>query len=371
MTLRRLRYLVWPQREPALADAGRSGEIVVAQARLVVIFLLAGMPLASASKDPAERGAWLGIGFSLAGIALGVWILRVARDGRFGARLGIGTSLFDVSLVSGYHLLLFVVGEGGTALHSRVTFALYVLAIMATALRYDGRLPAIAGLVAIAQYLAVMSWADRSGRAGAASGRFFGATDLPGQIEEVILLVAASALGAVFVERTRILRLLGIRDGLTRLANRPYFEERLAQELLRSERSGAPASLAILDLDHFKRVNDTWGHPAGDQALRHVAFLLAARLRATDLPARFGGEEFVVLLPETPRDDARDTLDAIREALHATPLPLRDGTFVPLSFSAGVAAFPDDARTGRELIERADAHLLAAKRAGRNRVVSG
>ncbi|HEX9108983.1 MAG TPA: GGDEF domain-containing protein [Longimicrobiales bacterium] len=156
-------------------------------------------------------------------------------------------------------------------------------------------------------------------------------------------------------------------DPLTGLANRRFFEERLAAEARRCDRYGRPLAVVMVDIDHFKRVNDTHGHDGGDAVLRALGDLLATSLRETDLPARLGGEEFVLLLPETPLDAAAETAERLRARVEALAIPWRGGT-IPITASFGVSAAPECVPTSAALLESADAALYASKEAGRNRV---
>ena len=158
-------------------------------------------------------------------------------------------------------------------------------------------------------------------------------------------------------------------DPLTTLANRRAFEERLAEETARYGRYPRPIALVMLDIDHFKKINDTYGHDAGDEVLEALGKILRAALRETDLPARLGGEEFVALLPETTLAAATDTAERLRARIEATQVSWH-GESIAVSASFGVAAAPDCVATPTALLEAADAALYAAKDAGRNRVVT-
>jgi diguanylate cyclase (GGDEF)-like protein len=151
-------------------------------------------------------------------------------------------------------------------------------------------------------------------------------------------------------------RELARRDELTGLPNRRAWNDELPRALELARRDGRPVSVAILDLDHFKAFNDSYGHPAGDRLLKSAAAAWHGELRKVDILARYGGEEFVVLLPDAGLDESRQVL--VR-ALAATPLGQ--------TFSAGVVVW-DGAETSDELIARADAALYEAKAAGRNRI---
>jgi diguanylate cyclase (GGDEF)-like protein/PAS domain S-box-containing protein len=163
------------------------------------------------------------------------------------------------------------------------------------------------------------------------------------------------------------LRRLATTDFLTGVANRRHFMERLELELERIRRFGRPAALLMVDLDHFKAVNDTHGHAVGDAVLRHFASLAQHRLRRIDLLGRLGGEEFAILLPGTERAGAREFAEAFRRQVEATPAQSDKGP-IPFTVSIGIADIdPIDAQADA-LLARADDRLYAAKQKGRNRV---
>lgn len=162
---------------------------------------------------------------------------------------------------------------------------------------------------------------------------------------------------------------LATRDGLTGLLNRRELDRLLAEEAERARRFGRPLALALFDFDRFKDVNDTHGHPAGDAVLREAAARLAAGQRAVDRLARFGGEEFALLLVETAAPAALEAAQRLVAAMRAAPFTLPGGLALPVTVSAGVAAIPAHAADAAGLIRAADAALYAAKRAGRDRAV--
>jgi diguanylate cyclase (GGDEF)-like protein len=164
------------------------------------------------------------------------------------------------------------------------------------------------------------------------------------------------------VERNAALATMADHDGLTGLLNHRSFHLRLADELARAQRSGTPISLVLVDLDHFKEINDRHGHLVGDEVLRRVADVLIDVGRETDVVARVGGEEFCILLPDTSPVAAGVPAERLRETVAALDEP------EPLTISVGVSGFPADAATANELFSAADDALYRAKRAGRNRV---
>ncbi len=176
------------------------------------------------------------------------------------------------------------------------------------------------------------------------------------------------------INRARLLR-SGFTDVLTGWNNRRYLSVRLVEELARARRDQSGIVCLMLDVDHFKRVNDTWGHAAGDAVLRELAQRIEAQVRASDVAARYGGEEFVVLLPNTESASARLLAERIRKAISATPINLPCGEMVTVTASIGISEVrpdPDDKdlkTVGDSLVARADVALYAAKSAGRDRVI--
>jgi diguanylate cyclase (GGDEF)-like protein len=163
---------------------------------------------------------------------------------------------------------------------------------------------------------------------------------------------------------------LAATDGLTQLPNKRSFNEVLARELALADRNATALSLVVVDVDHFKKINDTWGHAVGDIVLAHLADILKKSLRTSDFAARYGGEEFVLLLPCTPRDGAALVAERVRAMVAEKPFPANDGT-VSVNVSLGVASIigPGCRDAAAKFFERADAALYAAKNGGRNRVV--
>jgi len=164
------------------------------------------------------------------------------------------------------------------------------------------------------------------------------------------------------------LREQAIRDSLTGCFNRRYLDETLERELSRARREGYPLALVILDLDHFKQINDTYGHQAGDAALKELANQLRSDIRHEDVLCRYGGEEFVILMPRMPLAIAAERAERWRRAIGE--IRVRFGSFeLAFTTSAGVAAYPDHARMPDDLMQAADQALYVAKNEGRNRVV--
>jgi diguanylate cyclase (GGDEF)-like protein len=164
------------------------------------------------------------------------------------------------------------------------------------------------------------------------------------------------------------LRDQSIRDGLTGLFNRRYLEETLERELRRADRESLPLSVLVFDVDHFKSVNDTYGHEAGDEVLRTLAGLLQRNIRGGDVPCRFGGEEFVVILPGANLHVGHERAEHLRGTIAALRIATRAAR-LQVTVSVGVAMYSgDQAETGEDLLQAADRALYRAKQGGRNRV---
>jgi diguanylate cyclase (GGDEF)-like protein len=168
--------------------------------------------------------------------------------------------------------------------------------------------------------------------------------------------------------RVSRLQSLAATDGLTGLINRRQFNHRLDTEIARARRYRNPLSLALFDIDDFKKINDLYGHPIGDRILGELGRLIIANVRESDIPARYGGEEFALILPETLRMDAYELLERLRSLIEGTVFCLPDNPMT-VTVSVGVTQMEGDRPQAYELIEAADAALYDAKKQGKNRVI--
>ena len=190
------------------------------------------------------------------------------------------------------------------------------------------------------------------------------------ETREMLQVIATQAAGSLeHAQAYARLETLATTDGLTGLVNHRHFQERLDEMLARAERHQKSVCLILTDLDHFKAVNDTYGHPVGDLVLREVASVLATSARKIDLVARYGGEEFALVLEETEAEGGVGFAERVRAEVASRLFRSDQGNF-RVTLSLGVACYPADARTKQALIDRADQALYAAKRAGRNRTVA-
>ncbi len=191
--------------------------------------------------------------------------------------------------------------------------------------------------------------------------------------EDEVALHRLVAQAAVVIDNARLyeqIRNMATLDGLTGAFNHSHFHELLDQELVRGQRYRRPFSLLMLDIDHFKRVNDTFGHQTGDKALQAVVARCKEELRETDLLGRYGGEEFVILLPETGLTRAKTVAERLRESIAEITLTV-EGDTLNMTMSIGVTAWPDCGKDDvGSIINKADTALYRAKHEGRNRVAT-
>jgi len=177
-----------------------------------------------------------------------------------------------------------------------------------------------------------------------------------------------AAANEALVEKNKELEVLSITDSLTGLHNRKHLMETLTGEIVRSRRYERPFALLIIDIDHFKNFNDTYGHLAGDEVLRRMGDVFRSSIRSCDFAARYGGEEFIVLMPEIGPDDGVQAAERIRQIAADEKIDA-NGHSVNVTLSMGVASFPDHGDDAQAIISKADAALYQAKKRGRNRVV--
>jgi diguanylate cyclase (GGDEF)-like protein len=157
-------------------------------------------------------------------------------------------------------------------------------------------------------------------------------------------------------------------DALTNIYNRRFLNDYALKEIYRSKRTNRNFMMVMLDVDDFKKINDTYGHLSGDMILKHLAGFLVKNLRASDIIGRYGGEEFLIIMPETSKDAAFLVMDRLRSAIAAEEVEVLHGETVRITVSIGGAVFPEDGTSSEDLLVRADERLYRAKREGKNRV---
>lgn len=259
-----------------------------------------------------------------------------------------------------------------------MVFFLYFLLIAGIGLSDDPRQTLYAGGFSILGYAVVVFAMRAAVDAGVpAAVRWSIEYDWVANSAKVALLAGATVLSASSAARGRALRRMSLRDGLTGMLNRHAFDRCLDHLAECATQQETQLTIAMIDIDHFKRLNDEHGHATGDRVLRWVATRIESSFRSTDLVARYGGEEFVVALLDTTDATVFERLQVLREHIATSPLrerrdasPAEGGREIRTSVSMGVAQFPDDGASVSDVLARADARLYTAKNAGRNRIVS-
>lgn len=367
--LRDLATMLVSRPDEAMLALGASGERLVAGFRAALAALLLTMPLASAlSGASLGRVSLLFAAALLLNVAAQV-LLAFARQPRRHRSLPFASSIFDVTAVT---LVLLALGQGDwpAALNNVVAWCGYLLAIVLTALRNDGRVTLATGLLAIVQYgMLVATALAFSGSPEDLLSADHGAVQGTGQALRLAVLAVFTLATATVVLQMRRVVALSASDGLTGLPNRNWLVHQ-APRWLDGAARGESATLALVDLDGFRRVNEEAGQAGGDRALREVAALFAAQLGPGEHLVRLGGEEFVLLLRK-PMGTAWEHLEALRRTLADRGfIPERGGERMPLTFSSGLASCPRDGGNLSGLLRRADQRLQQAKASGRNRVVA-
>ncbi len=366
---------LWSRPDPVLAQAAVAGELLVAKVRLGLATLLLLIPILDTLFFPVEpKEKIVGMTLSCSTFILAVIVYFLISREFNPSWLSFASSSFDVTLVSSGLALFLLLNEPHTAVNSKVVFEGYFLVIAATSLRYDKRVCISAGLLAVGQYFAIVYYAATHWDLNNAkyAPYPYGLFGWSNEVSRLIIMLTASGLSLALVSRSQKLLQLATRDPLTGLFNRGYVDERLNVELSRARRYGKTLTVAVIDADRFKSLNDTHGHQAGDLALRKIGDLLNDSFRQSDTAGRYGGEEFVVILPETDMDSAQQKLESLRESVAGTPIITGTrGEQVQVTISAGLASFPQDGVHADELFALADERMFQAKREGRNRVVAG
>jgi diguanylate cyclase (GGDEF)-like protein len=291
-------------------------------------------------------------------LAMGALLIVLGQDLLPMAMLGRWRPAVEAGTVLGF-LTVLVMLTGG---YASPFFLGYLLLLAGTSLWAQGVGPYVLALAAVGTYLV---------------GVVLSPDGLPapawGQVGfNVVALALTSYVASVIGREQRRAHEAALRlsrfDALTELHSRSYFGFAFEQEILRSARSGRPFSLLMFDLDGLKPVNDRFGHASGDRLLRGVADVIRGVIRVTDVAARYGGDEFIVILPETDANGALRVAEKLRRDIAQLTLP-ENGQLIQSTVSVGLVSYPEDGRSGSELLRRADAAMYEAKRRGRDRTV--
>jgi diguanylate cyclase (GGDEF)-like protein len=356
--------------DEVMLELGAGGELLVARIRAVLSALILLLPLIAAAGGSSTQEVLIGLGAAVFVNAMAQVWLALARSRRRLPWLPYATATYDVTATSGV-LVLLSLYDPVSGLNSMIVWCFYAIAIAVTALRNDGRLTLYAGALAMLQYAALV-WAvfatvDSPELLVSVN---YGAATIDAQVERLVLLLMMTVLTATIVYRMQRLVEMSGNDGLTGLPNRTWLLQRMPHLFAMARNSGGSVTLAMLDIDGFKRINDEIGHTGGDRALRHIAAALSETIGENEALVRIGGQEFVMVL-QCPVGSAWERLDRRRRDMAERPfLPERGADAFPITFSAGLAAWPQDGGTTSALLSTADRRLQQAKHAGRNRIVA-
>lgn len=352
--------------DPALIEAGAGGERLVAWTRLVFWFAIVLAPLVGVITRGRETAPEIFVA-TLGGVVAVLFslvVVLVLRGRQASSAVGFFTGAVDLTIISVTLLVAAIYGSPDVVLHSEVGWAVILLVIMTSCLRFDTRICLFMGILAVVQYAALLFVLVGG------LGVEITPHDTVIQAARIVLMLAATALAMGIVNRTRGLMRASGFDPLTGLATRAYFDQRLKSASDEAQRHATSLALVLIDLDHFKKFNDTHGHHAGDDALKHVARLIRRGLREQDFVARWGGEELALIMPGLDRDQAAERVETIAARIREAPVAV-GANAAYVTISAGVAEFGIDGRDPTSVFAAADRRVFAAKDAGRDRVCSG
>ena len=358
-------FEVLQRREPLVEAIEKQNERDVNLWRLAMMCLLALVPAIAFLQGGWSKETGLGLGFLVFGVAYTslVWGGLLLSGGL--RWIQYTTTVIDVTLVTLLLGSFMVEGRGIVAANSQTTFLVYFFALMMIGRRYHVPLAIFGGALVVAEYAVLV-----------AVGYFvydlphapvdldYGAFSWPHQVGRAALLIGSAALMVSTVKHSRHLQELSIRDPLLGIYNRRFFEEVLSLEFDYSRKLGKNLTVVMLDLDRFKGFNDRHGHLEGDRLLMAVSDYLLRHLRRNDVLARYGGDEFVFLLLETPPEGAGTMLSRLQGNMDKWLRDLLTLSDPPVNFSFGVASLKATDTEPGDLLARADRHLYQAKAAG-------
>ncbi|GAA5004786.1 GGDEF domain-containing protein [Pseudoluteimonas lycopersici] len=351
-----------------MLELGAGGELLVARLRALLSVTALLLPIASAMSGGSTSETIVGLGAVVfINICAQIW-LALANRPRTYPWLPYATTTYDVTTTTGV-LALLALGDPVSGVNSLIVWCFYLISIAMTALRNDGRLTLYAGALAIVEY-GLLAWAILASHPQPLSSPDYGIASAGSQVERLVLLGMMTMLTSVIVYRMQRLVELSGNDGLTGLPNRSWLLQRMPRIFDKVRDGGGSLTLALIDLDHFKRVNDDIGHLAANRTLRQVAALMSDALGPGERLVRIGGQEFVALL-HCPIGSAWERIDRLRRAMSEQVFLGERGTPGPrLTFSAGIATWPQDGNNLSLLLRSADRRLQVGKRDGRNRVIA-
>ncbi|MFS8137477.1 MAG: GGDEF domain-containing protein [Thermomonas sp.] len=361
---------LWMQPDALMLELGSGGELIVARIRAVLSMCLLLLPLVNLLGGGKYTESLIGlIGAVLAIVMSQIWLALARQKGHF-RWLPYATASYDVTLTS-LVLMALAFDLPAAGLNSMVVWVFYLISIAMTALRNDGRLTLYAGAFALLQY-SIVVWLvfHLVGSPDRLVSIEYGTVTVTNQLQRMVLIALMTGLTTTIVMRMQRLVDMSGTDGLTGLPNRTWLVHRFPRLLDAVRNSGGSLSVCLIDLDYFKRINDSLGHLAGDRALRHVVDVLQQQQQEGEWLTRLGGEEFALLLP-MPLGRAWERLESMRRTVASQPFqPDIGADLMRVTFSAGIAVWPNDGSDLSSLLRRADIRLRQAKQEGRNRVLA-
>jgi diguanylate cyclase (GGDEF)-like protein len=361
----RIRALLSADTDQALVRARSDGEKLIAYLRLAFIVAFVTIRITSGMDQVSWK---LQLATFVVSIAYGLAMLLLAVKVTRPWVPWLSTAI-DITLIS-VALCLYLVDDAPlSALNNRIYFETYFFVIVTGTLRYDWRLSAFATILAVSQFLGITGYVATHWDLNSLESSVVGEFNHTSHALRIMLLCGVGASSIAVAHWARHLRLMVGTDHLTGLSQRRPFLERVHEELARSVSTRATMSLALFDVDEFKRFNDSYGHLAGDRALQLLAERLRKSVRTSDLVARFGGEEFVVAFPRMDVERAVKRVNELRTELSGVSIPIVGHGTKNLTLSAGVGSWPADGETFEEVLSRIDERLYEAKTQGRNRVI--
>ncbi len=251
-----------------------------------------------------------------------------------------------------------------------VMYALYLLFIGASALSSEPRVTLAASLLSLGGFITWVACLEGGLLSGGQATRIALEQDLPVHASKACVIGAMSVTSMIAAARGKALRRVSLQDGLTGLLNRHAFDRCLQAQAVRAALLDRPLSVAMIDVDHFKGLNDAHGHAVGDSVLRAIASLIRESVRSTDLVTRYGGDEFVVAFLDTDHLRLDERLEELRLRVREIGFETRDGSRTSVTLSIGVARVPAEVEGVERAVAEADRRLYEAKRQGRDRIVT-
>ena len=359
--------------DEVMLDLGAGGELLVARVRALLCALTLLLPPVAmiGNLGPGSTTElMIGLGASVfINLCAQVWLVLAAQRRRHDW-LPYATTSYDVTTTT-LVLALLHFSDPVAPFNSMVVWCFYLFAIGMTALRNDGRLTLYAGAMAVAQYgLMIAVLLARAESPEELISVDYGTVSIGTQVERLVLMLLMTLLTTTIVYRMQRLIESSGSDGLTGLPNRAWLIQRMPRIMERAREEGESLTLALLDLDGFKRINVDYGHLAGDRAIRHIAGSMREILHPKERLVRIGGQEFVLLL-RCPIGNAWERLDRLRHMMAERPfIAERGGDPLKITFSGGLAAYPSDGNDVSSMLRSADRRLQTAKQEGCNRVVA-